>query len=106
MTIKVSDIGEKELVRYIISNSKDITPDDTAITEFDSTNLISTTDMLIQSRHFPKGMSYFHMGFKAVTVNVSDLAAMGAQPLGFLLSVAIPKDLDLDCSVFCWSCCL
>ena len=96
MTIKVSDIGEKELVRYIISNSKDITPDDTSITEFDSTNLISTTDMLIQSRHFPKGMSYFHMGFKAVTVNVSDLAAMGAQPLGFLLSIAIPKDLDLD----------
>ena len=96
MTIKVSDIGEKELVRYIISNSKSITPDDTAITEFDSTNLISTTDMLIQSRHFPDGMSYFHMGFKAVTANVSDLAAMGAQPLGFLLSIAIPKDLALD----------
>ena len=96
MTIKVSDIGEKELVRYIISNSKSITPDDTAIIEFDSTNLISTTDMLIQSRHFPDGMSYFHMGFKAVTANVSDLAAMGAQPLGFLLSIAIPKDLSLD----------
>ncbi|MBR6992848.1 MAG: thiamine-phosphate kinase [Methanobrevibacter sp.] len=96
MTIKVSDIGEKELVRYIISNSKSITPDDTAITEFDSTNLISTTDMLIQSKHFPDGMSYFHMGFKAVTANVSDLAAMGAQPLGFLLSIAIPKDLALD----------
>ena len=52
--------------------------------------------MLIQSRHFPDGMSYFHMGFKAVTVNVSDLAAMGADPLGFLLSIAIPKDLELD----------
>ena len=36
------------------------------------------------------------MGFKAVTVNVSDLAAMGAEPLGFLLAIAIPKDLDLD----------
>lgn len=95
MTLKVSDIGEKELVRYIISNSKDITPDDTAITEFNSTNLISTCDMLIQSRHFPKNMSYFDMGFKAVTVNVSDLAAMGAEPLGFLLAIAIPKDLDL-----------
>lgn len=96
MTLKVSDVGEKELVKYIISNSKGIIPDDTAITEFDSTNLISTTDMLIQSRHFPKNMSYFHMGFKAVTVNVSDLAAMGAEPFGFLLSIAIPKDLKLD----------
>ncbi len=96
MTLKVSDIGEKELVKYIIANSKDITPDDTAITELTSTNLISTCDMLIQSKHFPETMSYFDMGFKSVTVNVSDLAAMGAEPLGFLLSIAVPKDLDLD----------
>lgn len=96
MTLKVSDIGEKELVRYIITNSKYITPDDTAITEFSSTNIISTCDMLIQSRHFPKNMSYFDMGFKAVTVNVSDLAAMGAEPLGFLLAIALPKDLTID----------
>ena len=96
MTLKVSDIGEKELVRYIIAHSKEITPDDTAISRFNSTNLISTCDMLIQSRHFPKNMTYFDMGFKSVTVNVSDLAAMGAKPLGFLLSIAIPKDLNLN----------
>lgn len=96
MTLKVSDIGEKELVKYIIAHSKEITPDDTAITPFSNTNLISTCDMLIQSRHFPENMSYYDMGFKAVTVNVSDLAAMGAEPLGFLLSIAIPKDLKLD----------
>jgi thiamine-monophosphate kinase len=96
MTLKVSDIGEKELVRYIISHCRDITPDDTAITSFDNTNLISTCDMLIQSRHFPDNMSYFDMGFKSVTVNVSDLAAMGAQPLGFLLAIALPKDLGID----------
>ena len=96
MSLKVSDIGEKELVRYIIANSRSITPDDTAITTFNNTNLISTCDMLIQSRHFPENMSYYDMGFKAVTVNVSDLAAMGAEPLGFLLAIALPKDLDID----------
>ena len=96
MSLKVSDIGEKELVRYIIANSRFITPDDTAITAFNNTNLISTCDMLIQSRHFPENMSYYDMGFKAVTVNVSDLAAMGAEPLGFLLAIALPKDLDID----------
>lgn len=96
MTLKVSDIGEKELVKYIIANSRDITPDDTAITKLSSNNLISTCDMLIQSRHFPKNMSFFEMGFKAVTVNVSDLAAMGAEPLGFLLAIALPKDLEID----------
>ena len=96
MSLKVSDIGEKELVRYIIANSRSITPDDTAITAFNNTNLISTCDMLIQSGHFPENMSYYDMGFKAVTVNVSDLAAMGAEPLGFLLAIALPKDLDID----------
>ena len=96
MSLKVADIGEKELVKYIIANSKELTADDTAVTQFSSTNLISTCDMLIQSRHFPENMSYFNMGFKSVTVNVSDLAAMGAEPLGFLLAIAIPKDLELD----------
>ena len=96
MALKVSDIGEKELINYILSKSKDIIPDDTAITKFGDTNLISTCDMLIESKHFPKEMSYFQMGFKAVTVNVSDLAAMGANPLGFLLSIALPKDLEVD----------
>ena len=96
MSLKVADIGEKELVKYIIANSKEITADDTAVTQFSSTNLISTCDMLIQSRHFPENMSYFNIGFKSVTVNVSDLAAMGAEPLGFLLAIAIPKDLELE----------
>ena len=96
MALKVSDIGEKELINYILSKSKDIFPDDTAVTEFSDTNLISTCDMLIESKHFPNEMSYFQMGFKAVTVNVSDLAAMGANPLGFLLSIALPKDLEFN----------
>ena len=96
MALNVSDIGEKELINYILSKSKDIIPDDTAITKFRDTNLISTCDMLIESKHFPRAMSYFQMGFKAVTVNVSDLAAMGAGPIGFLLSIALPKDLEVN----------
>lgn len=96
MALNVSDIGEKELINYILTKSKDIVPDDTAILQFGDTNLISTCDMLIESKHFPKEMSYFQMGFKAVTVNVSDLAAMGATPLGFLLSIAFPKDFAVN----------
>lgn len=96
MALKVSDIGEKELINYILSKSEDIVADDTAVTRFSDTNLISTCDMLIASKHFPSRMSYFQMGFKSVTVNVSDLAAMGADPLGFMLSIALPKDLEVE----------
>ena len=90
---KVSDIGEKDLVNYILSKSNSIIPDDAAILDFKNTKLISTTDMLIQTKHFPDEMTHYQMGFKAVTVNVSDIAAMGAKPLGFLLSIALPKSL-------------
>ena len=90
---KVSDIGEKDLVKYILSKSNTIIPDDTAILDFKNTKLISTTDMLIQKKHFPDNMTYYQMGFKAVTVNVSDIAAMGAKPIGFLLAIALPKSL-------------
>ena len=95
MALKVSDIGEKELINYILSQSSDIIADDTAITPLSNSNLISTCDMLIESNHFPQGMSYFDMGFKSVTVNVSDLAAMGADPLAFLLSIAVYRDLEV-----------
>ena len=52
--------------------------------------------MLIQSSHFPQDMTYFQMGYKSVVVNVSDLASMGADNIGFLLNIAIPKDTLLD----------
>ena len=71
----------------------------------DNSYLVTSTDMLIQSSHFPKGMTYFQMGYKSVVVNVSDLASMGAENIGFLLNIAIPKDMllndfdDLICGV-------
>ena len=37
------------------------------------------------------------MGFKSVTVNVSDIASMGAKPLGYLSSIALFNDLDWEC---------
>ena len=96
MTLKVADIGEKELIKYIIDNSKTIIPDDAAISNIKSGKLITTCDLLIQSKHFPEEMSYYDMGFKAVSVNVSDLAAMASKPLAFLLALAVPKDLSFD----------
>ena len=76
MTLKVSDIGEKELIKYILANCKTITPDDTAVTPIANTNLISTCDMLIQSKHFPENMSYFQMGFKIVRTNKTIFTAL------------------------------
>lgn len=50
-----------------------------------------TSDMLVEGRHFFTGADPEQLGYKALAVNLSDLAAMGAKPLGFTLSIALPK---------------
>ena len=50
-----------------------------------------TSDMLVEGRHFIKGTNAEQLGHKALAVNLSDLAAMGAKPLGFMLSIALPN---------------
>ncbi|WP_298134458.1 thiamine-phosphate kinase [Acidiferrobacter sp.] len=55
-----------------------------------SEQLAATTDTLVEGVHFPQSAKAFDVGYKALAVNVSDLAAMGARPLAFLLSLTLP----------------
>lgn len=115
----VSDLGEKKLIKRIVNKldsyefpssikffKHDIGDDAALINindsinkknnkEYNETYLVASSDLLIQNKHFPKQMSYFQMGQKSVTVNVSDLAAMGAEPVGMLISLAVPPDLKI-----------
>ncbi len=50
-----------------------------------------TSDMLVAGRHFFPDANPELLGYKALAVNLSDLAAMGARPLGFTLAIALPK---------------
>ncbi len=50
-----------------------------------------STDMLVQGRHFFAETDPFRLGHKALAVNLSDLAACGAQPLAFTLALALPQ---------------
>jgi thiamine-monophosphate kinase len=50
-----------------------------------------TSDMLVEGRHFFAGADPELLACKALAVNLSDLAAMGAKPLGFTLAIALPK---------------
>ncbi|ASJ10874.1 thiamine-phosphate kinase [Thermococcus sp. P6] len=57
--------------------------------------LVATNDMLVRKTDVPDLMTPEQVGFKVFTMNVSDIAAMGAKPVGFLFSLGVPKDLDL-----------
>ena len=52
--------------------------------------LAVTTDMLLEGTHFHAGADPRRLGHKALAVNLSDLAAMGADPRWGLLSLALP----------------
>jgi thiamine-monophosphate kinase len=49
-----------------------------------------STDMLIEGRHFFAGADPRMLGHKCLAVNLSDLAAMGARPVGFTLGLSLP----------------
>ncbi|WP_231969370.1 AIR synthase related protein [Polynucleobacter necessarius] len=50
-----------------------------------------TSDMLVEGRHFFANANPELLGHKALAVNLSDLAAIGAKPLAFTLAIALPK---------------
>ncbi len=55
-------------------------------------NLVVTTDMLISGVHFLEQTPPEYIASKAIRVNLSDLAAMGATPDSYTLSLALPSE--------------
>ncbi len=92
--------GEFDLIRWFRDRTPAGNPsavlgigDDCAILRFlPGADLVVTTDMLMDGRHFrldrdgPEAA-----GFKAMAVNISDIAAMAARPVAAVASVALPK---------------
>ncbi len=65
--------------------------DDAAVLQLPrGSQLVAAVDTLVEGVHFPIGTAAADVGWKAVAVNVSDLAAMGARPRWALLSVTSP----------------
>ena len=52
-----------------------------------------TTDALIEGVHFTRQFTFEDIGHKALAVNLSDLAAMGAQPTWFTVALGLPEDV-------------
>lgn len=55
----------------------------------DGTQLVVCKDLLVEGRHFFSDVNPRSLGHKALAVNLSDLAAMGAKPLGCLLGIGL-----------------
>ncbi|WP_026462698.1 thiamine-phosphate kinase [Adhaeribacter aquaticus] len=93
----LSDLGEFGLIRKIQENiklenasTKIGIGDDAAVLEPGQKNIVVSTDMLVEGVHFDLTFCPLrHLGYKAVAVNVSDIAAMNAIPTQITVSLAI-----------------
>lgn len=66
--------------------------DDSAVLSFSTQKqLVICTDTLVEGRHFPVHTAAHAVGWKSVAVNLSDLAAMGANPRNILLALSLPE---------------
>lgn len=72
--------------------------DDTALLEVPAGRLILTSDTMVTGVHFRPDDPPDSIGWKLAAVNLSDLAAKGAAPLGCLLNYALSADAAWDAS--------
>lgn len=95
--LTIGEIGERQLIedfKSFLRPEGRIGPgDDAAVIGKD---IVVTTDIVSFDRHMPAGMSYEQFGWYAAAVNFSDLAAMGARPMGITAALALPPSLDVQ----------
>lgn len=94
-------LGEFELIRhYFAAASCAQTGEGVALGIGDDCALLQlpvgeqlaiSTDTLVAGVHFPESPDPYLLGQRALAVSVSDLAAMGATPIGFTLAVTLPQ---------------
>ncbi len=91
-------MGEfKIIARYFAPLATDpgafgLLDDAAAITPPPGRDLVVTTDTLVATIHFLADDPADTIARKALRVNLSDLAAKGAEPIGYLLSLALPEN--------------
>lgn len=94
-------MSEFEIIRNHFSrdyNRSDIDVgigDDGAILNIDQmidSQLVVSTDTIVEQTHFPEGTVPGNIARRAMCINLSDMAAMGALPLWFTLSLTLPGD--------------
>ena len=111
--MRVSEIGEFELIRLLTAELGIAYPpapgvagqpgllvglgDDAVVTPSRSGALVWTTDTMVADVHFMPGRTAWQdVGWKALAVNVSDIAAMGAEPYLALVTLALPGDFAVE----------
>ncbi len=97
--IKVQDIGEKGLLKLLQPFClRNIVGDDGAVIPWkQAESLVITTDMLVDGVHFSDRTTPPEAaGWRAAAANLSDLAAMGAKPVGITIALGLRGEVEVS----------
>ncbi len=100
----ISTYGEFGLIKHLTENFSFKNPstevsvgDDAAVINPEGQKVVLTTDVLAEGVHFNLGyVPLKHLGYKAVAVNLSDIAAMNATPTQILVSLAMSNRFPVE----------
>ncbi len=101
---QLADIGEFGLIEKLtkdikIKNKSTVKGigDDAAVLDYNQKEMVVTTDFLVEGVHFDLVYTPLkHLGYKAVTVNISDVFAMNATPKQITVSIALSNKFTLE----------
>lgn len=99
----VLEIGERSALAQTVSHFKPVpstlvgSGDDSAVIGLSSNQFVVTTDSMVEGRDFRRDLSSgYDIGYKAAATNLSDVAAMGAEPVSLVVALLITRDTKLS----------
>jgi len=101
---ELEELGEFGLIQHLTENiklqnasSKKGVGDDAAVIEYNNKQTVVSTDLLVEGIHFDLlYMPMKHLGYKAVSVNLSDIYAMNAAPKQITVSLAVSNRMSVE----------
>ena len=102
--MRLEEVGELGLIERIKSligdEGRDVLlgiGDDAAALKLSPHKItLLTTDTLVEGIHFDlQYMDFYHLGWRSIAANLSDIAAMGGEPLYAVISLCLPRDLSI-----------
>ena len=102
--MEIAKLGEFGLIEHLTKEIKPQNPstkhgvgDDCAVLSYPKTEVLVTSDMLMEGVHFD--LTYItlrHLGYKSAMVNISDIFAMNGTPRQMVVSIALSRRFKVE----------
>ena len=95
--MKLKDLGERKIIEILKEGYTDLdNQDDCAMVKFGDFYVLLSTDLITDETHLPEGTEPFLAGKFFAAINLSDIAAMAGIPVGFLVSLSVSPEYDIE----------